>query len=188
MRFLTDFADQAVLLPLALAVTLVLAVTGWRRAAWVWTLMIVAGFAAVLALKLFGYCTPLPAVFDIRSPSGHTAGAAMVYGGLAALLPIAVRARVLIAVLVALAVGVSRLALGMHTPAEVVLGGLLGVVAVAAFCRLIGPPPTGFAVWRGLALALLVGVLFHGHHIAAETPIRDAAHRWAVCVPDQARP
>lgn len=186
MRFLTDFADQAVLLPLALAVTLVLAITGWRRAAWVWALMVVVGFATVLAAKLFALCVPLP--FAIRSPSGHTAGAAMVYGGLAALLPLTVRARLLIAVLVALAIGATRLALGMHTPAEVVLGGLLGVAAVAVFCRLIGPPPAGLALWRGLALALLVGVVFHGRHIAAETPIRAAAHRLAVCAPDQARP
>jgi membrane-associated phospholipid phosphatase len=142
----------------------------------------------MLALKLFALCVPSLAAFDIRSPSGHTAGAAIVYGGLAALLPIAVPARLLIAALVVVAVGVSRLALGMHTPAEVILGGLLGVTAVAVFCRLIGPPPAGLAVWRGLALALLIGMAFHGRHLAAETPIRDAAYRLAVCVPDQARP
>lgn len=188
MRFLTDFADQAVLLPLAFAVTLVLAVTGWRRAAWVWALMVVVGFGSVLMLKLLALCVPPLAAFDIRSPSGHTAGAAMVYGGLVALLPIAVRARLLIAAVVVLAVGVSRLVLGTHTPAEVILGGLLGMAALAAFCRLIGPAPTGLAVWRGLALAVLVGVAFHGRHIAAETSIRAAAYRLAVCVPDQARP
>jgi membrane-associated phospholipid phosphatase len=186
MRFLTDFVDQAVLLPLAFAVALVLAATGWRRAAGMWALMIVIGFGAMLLAKLFALCVPLP--LAIRSPSGHTAGAAMVYGGLAALLPIALRARLLIAVLVALVIGVSRLALGMHTPAEVILGGLLGVAAVAVFCRLIGPPPAGLSVWRGLALALLIGVAFHGRHLAAETSIRAAAYRLAVCVPDQARP
>jgi hypothetical protein len=50
------------------------------------------------------------------------------------------------------------------------------------------PSPAGLAVWRGLALACLVGVAFHGRHIAAEASIRDAAYRLAVCVPDQARP
>jgi hypothetical protein len=36
MKFVTDFADQAVVLPLALTICLALAVAGWRRGALAW--------------------------------------------------------------------------------------------------------------------------------------------------------
>ena len=36
MTFLTDFADQAVVLPLVLVLALVLAAQGWRRGAAAW--------------------------------------------------------------------------------------------------------------------------------------------------------
>ena len=76
LRFLTDFADQAVVLPLVLAVALVLALQGWRRGAAAWLVAIGATFAVILVLKLvFLGCTPLFGPADMRSPSGHVAAA-----------------------------------------------------------------------------------------------------------------
>ncbi|MCW3475589.1 hypothetical protein OL599_13475, partial [Rhodovastum sp. RN2-1] len=87
MLFVTDFADQAVVLPLAVAIALSLWLAGWGRGALAWCAAIAATFAAVGALKLavFAFGAP-PVLPDLRSPSGHTAAAALVYGGLAALL------------------------------------------------------------------------------------------------------
>ena len=52
MTFITDFADQAVILPLVLAIGIALLAQGWRRGAAAWALAVVATFAAMLALKL----------------------------------------------------------------------------------------------------------------------------------------
>ncbi len=43
MNFLTDFADQAVVLPFALVVAVALGVAGWWRGAFAW----IAGVGAV---------------------------------------------------------------------------------------------------------------------------------------------
>lgn len=51
MVFLTDFADQAVMLPLALAVAIALAVMGWRRGAMVWLGIVCGTFGLMLGLK-----------------------------------------------------------------------------------------------------------------------------------------
>src|SRR4051794_41985585 len=87
VRFLTDFADQAVIMPLVLAVAVALALQGWRRGAFVWLVVVAATFAMMLALKLaFLACTPLFSPMDIQSPSGHVAAATVVAGGVGAVL------------------------------------------------------------------------------------------------------
>ena len=105
MRYLTDFADQAVILPLVLAVAVALAVQGWRRGAFVWLIVVAATFLATLTFKLmFLACSTLFGPMDIHSPSGHVAAATVVAGGLAAMftrrqtsiLPAAVLAAVVI--------------------------------------------------------------------------------------------
>ena len=40
MTFLTDFADQAVLLPVAAGVAIMLLLLGWRRGALAWTVAV----------------------------------------------------------------------------------------------------------------------------------------------------
>ena len=85
MRFLTDFADQAVVLPLIAVVALMLASLGWRRGAVASARCAVgACFGAVLALKLvFFTCGPALRLSTLRGPSGHAAAAAMIAGGIA---------------------------------------------------------------------------------------------------------
>jgi membrane-associated phospholipid phosphatase len=191
MSFLTDFADQAVMLPLVLAVGIALLVQGWRRGAAAWAVVVFATFAVTLGLKLlFIPCSDSLDTPEIHTPSGHVAAATVVIGGLAALL-LGRGVAVLVAVLAAGVIGVSRLALGAHTEPEVVVGALVGLAGVVALMRLAGPPPAGFNAARVVLIAVGVAVLFHGLHMPAEAHIRGAAWRLArlldVCRADQAR-
>jgi membrane-associated phospholipid phosphatase len=188
MRFLTDFADQAVMLPVVLAIALLLAMQGWRRGALVWLGVVSVTFTVMLLLKVvFLACPPFFGPVDIRSPSGHVAAATVVAGGLAALLS---RRRVSIlpiAVLAAVVIGVSRLVLGLHSLPEVALGALVGLGGAAALLTLAGPPPT-LRPGRLIAVVVIVAALFHGLHLPAEAAIRHTAYRaarmLAVCQPD----
>ena len=125
MRILTDFADQAVLLPLILAVGTILLALGWGRAARAWAFAVPGTLVAMLVLKIiFLACAPLWPDLPLRSPSGHVAAAAAVYGSIAWLLGL--RPSWLMAAAAAAVIGASRLALGVHNPAEVALGAVVG--------------------------------------------------------------
>ena len=88
MRFVTDFADQAVIVPLVLAVAAALLIAGWRRGALAWAVAVSGTLCTVLVAKVVVHsCIAAAQLPDLRSPSGHTASAAVVYGGLIALLP-----------------------------------------------------------------------------------------------------
>jgi membrane-associated phospholipid phosphatase len=183
VRYLSDFADQAVLLPLVLATAVALAMQGWRRGALVWLIVVAATFATMLALKLmFLSCTPLFGPMDVHSPSGHVAAATVVAGGLAAMLSRRRTSILPAAVLAAIVIGVSRLVLGMHSLPEVGLGALIGLIGAAALLRFAGTPPrlkTGPLV----AVTIVVAALFHGLHLPAEAAIRHTALRAAQYIP-----
>ena len=184
MRYLTDFADQAVVLPLAAAISITLLLLRWWRGAIGWILAVPATLAIVLSLKIIFYAchAELPDL-GIRSPSGHTASATVVYGGLLALFGkhgISHRARHLLlialaALLLALLFGYSRVDLGVHTVPDVLVGGAVGIVGALLFVVLAGQPPEGFR--RGLlgAVALLVALLCHGRELHAEEIIQRMA-------------
>jgi membrane-associated phospholipid phosphatase len=187
VTFLTDFADQAVILPLAAAVALALLAQGWRRGALVWVLAVAATLGTMLTLKLFFQaCSPSLGLFDLRTPSGHTAAAAVVAGGLAGLLLRRRGAALPLAVAIAAPIGLTRLLLGAHTLPEVVVGSLVGLAGAAALLRFAGPPPAGFNVRRVALVAVLVLVVLHGLHMPAEAHIRDGAaflsRYFGVCV------
>jgi len=192
VRFLTDFADQAVILPLVVAIALALAAQGWRRGALVWLAAVAGTFAAMLALKLtFLACTPLFSPMEIRSPSGHVAAATVVAGGLAALLTGRRRSILPVALLAAVVIGMSRLVLGAHSLPEVILGAVVGLAGAAALLRFAGPPPP-LRLAPIVAVVVVVAALFHGMHLQAEAAIRQTAYRagllFAVCQPTPATP
>jgi membrane-associated phospholipid phosphatase len=187
MMFLTNFADQAVMLPVVFTIATVLAMQGWWRGALVWLGVVFVTFGLMLILKLvFLACPPLFGPTTIHSPSGHVAAATVVAGGLAALLTRR-RASILpVAVLAAVAIGVSRVALGMHSLPEVALGALVGLAGATALLTLAGAPPT-LRSGRLLGVVVVVAALFHGMHLPAEAAIRHTAIRAArllsVCQP-----
>jgi membrane-associated phospholipid phosphatase len=182
VRYLTDFADQAVVIPVVLAVAVALAVQGWRRGALVWLLVVAGTFTATLTFKLmFLTCSPLFGPIDIHSPSGHVAAATVVSGGLAAMLTRR-RASILpVAVLAAIVIGLSRLVLGMHSLPEVVVGALIGLAGAVALMRFSGPSPR--LQIAPLIAVIVVAALFHGLHLPAEAAIRHTAFRAAQYIP-----
>ncbi len=179
-QFVTDFGDQAVLLPLAAGVALVFALAGWRRGTMAWVAAVAGTLALMLVLKLcFLACGHILPGDPIHSPSGHTAAGAAIYGGL-----LAVAARLATghgrwtlacALLAALVIGASRLALGVHTGLEVALGGAVGVCGAMAADRFAGAPPSRLRIRRLAATTVFVLVLLHGIHMPAEAAIRSAA-------------
>jgi membrane-associated phospholipid phosphatase len=179
MHFLTDFADLAVVLPLTLAVAVALLLAGWPRGAAAWAMAVPGTFAAVLAAKLVVVaCGSLLPLHGLRSPSGHTASAAVAYGGLLTLLlpePLAGSRRRLVAVvlagLFAVLFGGTRLALHYHTRSDVLAGAVLGMAGAYVLALAAGPRPQQLRVAIPLATALAVLVLFHGEHLRAENQI-----------------
>jgi len=181
MHALTDFADEAVVLPLIAVVALMLGLLGWRRGALAWLGAVGLSFTSVLALKLvFATCGPALGLPALRSPSGHTAAAAVIAGGIAVVLGQGRQQIAAIAGLAALLIGATRVALGLHTPAEVALGGALGILGVLGFAALAGNPPALRLRWLFAAI-VAVALLLHGQHLDAETRIRAAAFGLAVC-------
>lgn len=171
MNFLTDFADQAVVLPIVLAVALVLAVLGWWRGALAWLAAIGMTFVAILVLKLgFMACEPVFGPWALRSPSGHTAAAAVVAGGLAALLSGRILIVLSVAALAAASVGATRVVLGLHSVPEVMFAAVVGIAGAAGLSWLAGSPPMRRPVPL-LAVAAALAVLLHGARLPAEGAI-----------------
>ena len=192
MTFLTDFADQAVMLPLVLAIAIALLVEGWRRGAVAWVVVVCATFGVTLGLKvLFIPCSDAFDMPTLHTPSGHVAAATVVVGGPAVLLLLGRGLAVLVALATAALIGTTRLVLGEHTGLEVAVGAIVGLAGVAALIRLAGPRPATVDVRRVVLIAVLVAVVFHGLHMPAEAHIRGAAWRLAhflrVCPTDQVR-
>ena len=183
MQFLTDFADLAVVLPFAAAVGFSLLFAGWRRGAVAWAVVVPATLGAVLLGKMVvaacGAYPPFHALFHgLRSPSGHTASAALVYGGLLSLLLPEPRrglrrpfAAFVIAGVFAVLFGGTRLALHVHTRTDVLAGAALGIAGALVLARFAGPRPTRLRLALPVAAGLLVVLLFHGRHLRAEDQI-----------------
>jgi membrane-associated phospholipid phosphatase len=184
VRYLTDFADQALILPLVLAIAVALAVQGWRRGALTWLIVVAGTFAATLSFKLlFLACSPVFGPMDVHSPSGHVAAATVVAGGLAAMLTRHRATIVPAAVLAAIVIGVSRLALGAHTLPEVIVGALIGLAGAAALLRFAGTPPPTLRIAPLLAVIVIVAAICHGLHLPAEAAIRHTAFRFTEFIP-----
>ena len=105
----------------------------------------------------------------------HTAAAAVAYGGLLALsAPRGWRTPVLAgvaALAVAVLIGGSRLALGVHTRSDVLAGALIGIAGAVALARLAGDRPPGLRRVLPWAAAFAMVIIFHGAHLHAEDGI-----------------
>jgi membrane-associated phospholipid phosphatase len=176
MRFITDFADLAVVLPIALCIGLALLGAGWRQGAAAWFLSIGATLATMLVLKLmFLGCGSAHAL----SPSGHTAAGTVVYGGAAALW-LRRRMNVFLAALlagapVAILIGITRIAIHAHLPVEVAVGSVIGIGGIALMLRIAGARPAMPDARKVFAVTVLIAVLLHGTRMDAEQRLRHYA-------------
>ena len=174
MVFLTDFADEAVILPLAAVVAIMLAVLGWWRGAFAWTAAVGGVLAVMAGLKIvFAACAGPLNSSGIQSPSGHTAAASVTYGGIFLLLardrlPVPVLA--VIPLGIAILIGVSRVALHAHVPVEVWLGGGVGLAGAAILLPLAGPQPP-LRRWPVVLACFAVMAAFHGFRLPGEQMI-----------------
>lgn len=184
-QFITDFADLAVVGPLAVAVGVLFLVRGWRRGALAWTGVIATTMFAVLVVKLavvmfLTHAGPN----DLKSPSAHTADAASIYGGLLAMLAYGLsghrRWTVPCALAAAGAIGATRLALDVHTLPDVFVGGAIGILSAVALTRLAGPPPSLAASGQVVAVVVLAGLLLHGLQLPAEQILQHIGARLRV--------
>ncbi len=119
MGALTDFWDSAVVLPLACVIAVwMFFVEGWRPAAlWGGAVFLCAAVTALLKLN-FSACTAAGAA--LHSPSGHSSMSALVYGGLTVIIALELggwrrSAVVFLGIGLAVAIGISRMVLGVHT-------------------------------------------------------------------------
>jgi len=177
MQFLTDFADQAVVLPLAACLLAWAWLTGWRQGARAFAVALAATFGTIAALKLaLASCDPNAA---LRSPSGHTASAALIYGGGAALLlRLRPPAGLALAAAAAAAIAATRLGLRVHTPADVLTGAAAGLLGTALLLRQAGPRPTASRLWPLLLTSLVCAAALHGRHLHIEQALRRIALGW----------
>ena len=131
--------------PLGLLAAAVFLYRGWRRGALLVIVTLVGAWALDTGLKLlFARARPTafyeyyPAPQSYSFPSGHALFSVCFFGGLAVLLTHRLQSRALqvavwiVAVLIILLIGASRVYLGVHYPTDVVGGFAVGLVWVTA--------------------------------------------------------
>lgn len=146
-RWLTEFGSAPVLLAATFAGVLLLAIRGdWRSAALLagltlsgrWAVALQKGWTERLRPDVG---EPMVIAESLAFPSGHAANATMVWLSLALLLPRSPRwtfHAVWAAAWLALAVGVSRVMLGVHWPSDVIAGWSFGLFWTLLLLRLAG--------------------------------------------------
>lgn len=181
ISFISDLGDSAILVPLSLLLVAAL----WRYQSWsaaasfVWA----AGFCATVMfiLKVSFLTCGSAWQAGILSPSGHTSMSTTVYGALAMVSarqapqwrrPLIVAAGGLLIMVIAL----SRVMLGMHSPPEVILGLLVGIIALGIFAfRYFQLTPAALNLPLFLSATCVVLLILHGAHLPAEQLIRHLA-------------
>jgi membrane-associated phospholipid phosphatase len=180
--FLSDFADQAVIIPLSLVMAVTLWLLGWRRGCYGWLLSVGTTLSCIVASKLFFYLIRSFTDFGVNllSPSSHAAAGALVYGSLFALVLRGGRAGVRTAIVTSCCFawffGFTRIELGVHTRSEVAFGSLIGILGAIMFVKIAGKVPHTLNRIRLAAAAVLIILLVYGHTLKGEGPIRYAAN------------
>jgi membrane-associated phospholipid phosphatase len=187
----TGLGDSALLLPGSAAL---LAYLLWRRQtrvalAWLATLALCLGLTALAKVAFLACGGHLPAL-RMDSPSGHASFSAAFYGACAVvaafhrtrLQRVAIHAG---AIALVLAIGVSRVLLGVHSPEEVLSGLVIGGLCVQAFA-LAGAPaePNPVRIAPLVIVLALMALAFirAGRHLSAETFLESLADRLAPAV------
>lgn len=139
--YITDIGDSAVLTAMALLSMGWFALRGERRVALRFGASFFGASCAIAVLKILviGCGHPLTIRFGLRSPSGHAALSAALFGGLAllarrSLLRLTAFAVEAVAFLLAASIAVSRVMLGFHSVAEIIVGLLVGAACAVLAC------------------------------------------------------
>lgn len=189
----TGFGDSAFLLPAALGIAIWLSIDrGTRPAAVQWVLLFGAcGLVVMLSKLAFMGWGIGSARFDFTGFSGHTALATSVWPVVFWL--VALRRAPFVRVAAAASgwvwavfIGASRLALEVHSTAEVAAGAALGTLASASFLRLQWHRSMQVRTPRWLALGLVLPLLFL--IVGRPAPTQYALERLAVWMAGIERP
>ena len=174
--FVTDFADQAVLIPSVIAVAVGFGVAGWHRGALAWSGVLAATWGSIFLLKLA--CLRGGALWaeGLHSPSGHTASAAAAAGGFAGLVVRRAggdwRWTAPISAGFAAVIGLTRLVLHTHTGLDVLVAGVVGVAGAVVLVRLAGPLPQRMRLSPIITALAATILLLHGFQAPAEASIK----------------
>lgn len=181
-QIVAAFGDAALLLPASLLLLVYLLALREPRLALSFGLAIaIAGGATLLAKLAFHACGGAVPQFDVTSPSGHTSFTTIFYGSIAVMLgtgrPAWFRwSGAAATMMLIVAVGISRVRTGAHSPAEVAIGIAIGSVALALFTglhRWSGAPTLPWLpVGIGFAVAVIV---LGGAHFSLEHRIGSMA-------------
>ncbi|MDW5501011.1 phosphatase PAP2 family protein [Pseudomonas lundensis] len=174
--FLTFFGDSMLLLPCSLILFAVLVVPRTTRAAgWQWALIFGGTGAVVCASKLafMGWGLGIES-YDFTGFSGHSALAASIWPVLLWTLTgrfsHAVRSMALVVGLVLpLTIGLSRLAIQVHSASEVVSGLILGYLASTLFLWLQRGKPRPHLSTPKIVVALALPLALMGNRQPAPT-------------------
>jgi membrane-associated phospholipid phosphatase len=181
-NYVTDFGDTAITLPLSVLMICFLFFLGERRAGIGLALALAACGIAIALVKLVLQSCGHPLLsIDLVNPSGHAALSTMVFGSLGFLLSHGSTAErrwifTTSSLTIILAIAVSRLALAFHSPAEVLAGVALGLVALIIFCYAARSLPARREfLWLGLFALVVIG-LIHGSRWPIEEVIQSLVH------------
>ena len=181
-RFITDFGDTAVTVPLAALMLIFLTVARQPRLALVWAFAILGCAGVIGGLKLILDACGYPAVAGagLTSPSGHTAMSVAVYGGFAAViggqLARPARAALMVgATTLIIAIPMSRIALHLHTGIEVTVGLMVGLVAVVIIIAAVAMRRDRLPILWLAGAAIVLAMVLHGERWPAEKAVRHLA-------------
>jgi membrane-associated phospholipid phosphatase len=173
MEYISDFADSAITLPLVAAIWGVLALLGNARLISKWALCVMLVWCVMLVLKALSFVLTAGDPDGMASPSGHTASACIVYGGLAWLLlrHHAPMTAVLAPVALTVLIGISRVAIAAHSVGEVIAGAAIGAAGLLGLALWAEPASRLRAAPIVLISAFVIGLL-HGTTLPVERQLQ----------------
>lgn len=174
--FLTFFGDSMLLLPCSVIVFIILITQRTTRlAGWQWALLFGCAGGLVCASKLafMGWGIGIER-YDFTGFSGHSALAASIWPvflwTLSGRFSHAVRSLALVVgYVLPLTIGLSRLAIQVHSPSEVISGLALGYLTSSLFLRLQSSKTRPQLSWWQIAGALALPIILMGHRQPAPT-------------------